>query len=164
MAGKGIDLGNLPIYVSKDNYLLFFNQQEKQETTKNRAVLKTDYQRFIWAFVLGIRLGTRIPLGKNRESSFKWQYIPQETRALIIGLTLQEMYGDNPEKIKEDVNDSDGNNTFNEHLRQAIEEYANAGFSVIRQRALIDPTYIENFEAVVHDILFDEPPFSASST
>ena len=65
MASNIIDLGSLSINVTKENYDLFFNQQAKQETKKNRAVFKTDYQRFIWAFVLGIKTG-KSPKKRNK--------------------------------------------------------------------------------------------------
>ena len=152
MAITGIDLGNPPINVSEDNYKIFFNQQAKQETTKNRVVFKTDYQRFIWAFVLGIRNGERLPLVGKKASSFKWQVIPQDSRTMILGLTIQELYKDNPTAIKEDIEKSEGN-SFNDSIRHAIEEYANAGFVEIRKKQITNPAYIENFDDVIEDIL-----------
>lgn len=148
---REIDLGNLPINVSVDNYNKYFNQQEKQESKTNRVVFQYDYQRFIWAFVLGIKKGIRTPLDKKK-SSFKWQVIPSDSRSLLMGLVLQELYKDNPDQIKVDLKNAT-DNSFNDQIRQAIEEYANTGFDEITVKTIYNPTYIEDFEAVVEDIL-----------
>lgn len=152
MASSIIDLGSLSINVTREHYELFFNQQAKQETKKNRAVFKTDYQRFIWAFVLGIKSGKRVELDKQKESSFKWSNIPADSRSLIMGLTIQELYKDNPKKLKEDL-ESKGSDGLSAYIRKCIEEYANAGFYEIRKKTIYNEFYIEDFEAVVTDIL-----------
>jgi len=152
MAVNEIDLGNVPIFVTREHYELFFNQQAKQETKSNRAVFKTDYQRFIWAFVLGLKAGKRIELDKQKESSFKWQYIPADSRSLLMGLTIQELYKDSPEALKQDL-EVKGSEGLSLAIRKAIEEYANAGFYEIRKKTIYNEFYIEDFEAIVEDIL-----------
>ena len=152
MASKEIDLGNLPINVAKENYDLFFNQQAKQETKSNRAVFKTDYQRFIWAFVLGIKVGKRTRIEGKKENSFKWGNIPADAKSIIMGLTLQELYSSSPDQLTNDL-ETKGSEGLSEQIRQAIEEYANTGFIEIRKKTIYNEYYIEDFEAVIEDIL-----------
>lgn len=149
-----INLGNLPIYVSEDAYLEFMNQKKSGDGRSGRAVFKYDYQRFAWAFVLGINEGKRKKIDGKKYSPFKWQVIPEDMKSMIIALTLQEVYKAKPEKLKTDLN-SMSEESFNTSLRTAIEEYANEGFTILQHKELDDPGYIEDFEAVVTDILED---------
>ena len=75
----------------------------------------------------------------------------------MIGLTLQELYKDNPEKLKEDFESAtEKNENLGKTIRLAIEEYANTGFSILDRRSREKPGYIENIEYVVEDILSDK--------
>ena len=75
----------------------------------------------------------------------------------MIGLTLQEMYKNNPDQLKTDFeNASNNNENLGRQIRTAIEEYANTGFSIIDRRGKEKPGYIENIEYVVEDILSDK--------
>lgn len=149
-----INLGNLSINVSEDAYLAFMNQKNSADGRASRAVFKFDYQRFAWAFVLGISDGKRKEIVGKKISSFKWNTIPDEMKTLLIALTIQEMYKDKPDGLKRDLNNL-SEEKFNTQLRTAIEEYANAGFTIMQHKDLDDPGYIDNFESVVQDILED---------
>ena len=149
-----INLGNLSINVSEEAYYAFMNQKKSADGRASRAVFKYDYQRFAWAFVLGISEGKRKELGKKKFSPFKWNIVPDEMKTMLIALTIQEMYRDKPEGLKIDLNNL-SEEKFNAQLRTAIEEYANAGFSIMQHKDLDDRGYIDNFESVVQDILED---------
>ena len=149
-----INLGNLSINVSEDAYNAFMNQKSSADGRASRAVFKFDYQRFAWAFVLGISKGKRKELSKKKCSSFKWTTIPDEMKTLIIALTIQEMYKDKPAGLKIDLNNL-SEEKLNAQLRTAIEEYANEGFIILQHKNFDDPGYIDNFESVVQDILGD---------
>ena len=149
-----IDLGSLPVYVSEEAYFTFMNQKQSGEGKASRAVFKYDYQRFAWAFVLGISEGKRKEIDGKKESSFKWQVFPDDMKIMIIALALQERYKDNPSDFKADL-DSMGEG-FNQELKKTIEEYANAGFHILLHKTLDDPGYIEDFEAVIKDIMSDD--------
>ena len=154
MMNNEISLGNLPINVSEDAYQAFMNQKESGEGKASRAVFKFDYQRFAWAFVLGISAGKRKEIEGKKESSFKWTVFPEDMKTMIIALALQEIYKDDPNDFKVDINTLGEN--FNLKIRTAIEEYANAGFHILQHKKLNDPGYIEDFEAVIKDIMSDD--------
>lgn len=144
----------MSIYVSEDAYLAFMNQKKSAEGRSGRAVFKFDYQRFAWAFVLGISEGKRKKIDGKKISPFKWQVIPEDMKSMIIALTLQEVYISKPGNLKSDLNSMSEDN-FNSMLRTAIEEYANEGFNILQHKELDEPGYIENFDLVVQDILED---------
>ena len=152
-----IDFGkSLDIFVSEEAYLTFMNQKESGEGKASRAVFKYDYQRFVWAFVLGISAGKRKEIEGKKESSTKWSGFSRDMQTMMIALTLQELYKDNPDSLKADINNSKTEEEFYQTIRTAIEEYANAGFHILQHKTLDDPGYIEDFEAVVRDILSDD--------
>lgn len=148
------------IRISADYYNTFMAQQAKGENKKDaRDVFIYDYQRFVWAFILGIKSGERKPLLGKTESAFKWQIINNRTEIarLIIGLCLQEKYGDNPKALKEDFEkQSKGELNLGEDIRTMVEEYANKGFEIIMNKTALNLTYIEDFETIVKDILDNE--------
>ena len=149
-----IDFGNSPIYVSEEAYLTFMNWKESGEGKASRAVFKYDSQRFVWAFVLGISAGKTREIEGKKESSTKWSEFPRDMQTMMIALALQERYKDNPNEFKADL-DSMGED-FNQELKKTIEEYANEGFNILQHKTLDDPGYIDDFEAVVRDILSDD--------
>lgn len=143
------------IRIQKDHFDFFFQQQLKGGKNE-RVLFKMDYQRFLWAFILGIKAGERVPLTSKTESAFKWEIIQRRPNMaqLMIGLVIQEKYKDCPEKLREDFeNAQSGDNPFSDELRIAVEEYANKGFEILTQKMLIDNGYIENVQSVVNDIL-----------
>lgn len=143
------------IRMEKKHYDFFCNQQLKGGKT-DRVLFKMDYQRFLWAFILGIKAGERIPLSSKTESPFKWEIIQRRTNMaqMMIGLVIQEKYKDNPEQLREDFENAESSeSSFSEELRNAVEEYANKGFEILTQKSLLDPGYIENVQSVVNDIL-----------
>lgn len=154
MTNNEINLGSLPINVTEEVYLKFFNQKASGESRTNRAVFVNDFQRFAWAFVLGINEGKRRELGKGKRSSFKWSNIPNDMKPMMIALTLQELYKNKSSSLKNDLNNMSEDN-FNIMLRNAIEEYANEGFYIIQVKQLSDSEYIESFDLIVNDILSD---------
>lgn len=154
MSNNEINLGNLSVYVSEEAYLAFMNQK-KTDGRAERAVFKYDYQRFAWAFILGINSGKKRKVEGKKYSAFKWGTIPEETKYMMIALVLQEMYASKPSSLKSDLNSMSEDN-FNAMLRTAIEEYANEGFTIlIHQKLVEDPGYIDSFDSVVDDILED---------
>ena len=74
----------------------------------------------------------------------------------MIGLTLQETYGDDPDQLKKDFEllSQKGEN-LGKDIRVAIEEYANTDFSILDCRRKEKPVCIEDIELVVQDILSD---------
>lgn len=157
-----IDLGESYKFNWEDEWFKKFgNKYEKGETTKDsRAVFQSDWQRFLWAFILGIYVEKRTPLQKKREyPPFGTEVFKNHNKILklMIGLTLQELYKDNPEKLKEDFESAtEKNENLGKTIRLAIEEYANTGFSILDRRSREKPGYIENIEYVVEDILSDK--------
>lgn len=149
-----INLGNLSLNVSEDAYLAFMNQKKKADGRSVRAVFKFDYQRFAWAFILGISEGKRKEIVGKKVSPFKWNILPDEMKTMFIALTIQELYKDKPDGLKRDLNTLT-EDKFNAQLRTTIEEYANYGFSLMQHKDLDEPGYIDNFELVVRDILED---------
>lgn len=143
------------IRIERDHYNFFFNQQIKGGKSE-RILFKMDYQRFLWAFILGIKSGERLPLTASTESPFKWEIIQRRTNMaqLMIGLVIQEKYKDNPERLREDFENAETTETsFSDELRIAVEEYANKGFQILFQKSLLNQGYIEDVESIVHDIL-----------
>lgn len=60
-----IDLGESTKFDIEDEYYKkFCNQLENEGTDarSRRTVFKTDWQRFLWAFILGIYVGDKTPL------------------------------------------------------------------------------------------------------
>ena len=75
----------------------------------------------------------------------------------MIGLTLQELYKDNPDQLKTDIEQaSEKGENLGRKIKLAIEEYANTGFSILDHRSKEKPGYIENIEYVIEDILSDK--------
>lgn len=143
------------IRIEKKHYDFFFNQQLKGGKSE-RVLFKMDYQRFLWAFILGIKSGERLPLSSPTESAFKWEIIQRRNNMsqLMVGLVIQEKYKDNPEQLREDFENAESSETsFSDELRVAVEEYANKGFEILTQKSILDPGYIENVQSVVNDIL-----------
>ena len=75
----------------------------------------------------------------------------------MVGLTLQELYKDNPHQLKVDYEEAFlQNENLGKKIRTAIEEYANTGFAIMAQRSRERPGYIESLEDVVSDILSEK--------
>lgn len=156
-----IDLGDSYKFNIEDEwYKKFCNQVAKEETRGTRAVFSFDWQRFLWAFILGIYVEKRTPLqNKTKNPPFGTEVFKNRSRILkiMIGLTIQETYKDNPDQLKTDFEEiSSKNENMGKQIRLAIEEYANTGFAIIDQRNRERPGYIENIENVVEDILSDK--------
>ena len=156
-----IDLGDSYKFNIEDEwYKKFCNQVAKEETRGTRAVFSFDWQRFLWAFILGIYVEKRTPLqNKTKNPPFGTEVFKNRSRILkiMIGLTIQETYKDNPDQLKTDFEEiSSKNENMGKQIRLAIEEYANTGFAIIDQRNREKPGYIENIETVVEDILPDK--------
>lgn len=156
-----IDLGDSYKFNIEDEwYKKFCNQVAKEETRGTRAVFSFDWQRFLWAFILGIYVEKRTPLqNKTKNPPFGTEVFKNRSRILkiMIGLTIQETYKDNPDQLKTDFEEiSAKNENMGKQIRIAIEEYANTGFAIIDQRNREKPGYIENIENVVDDILSDK--------
>ncbi len=156
-----IDIGTSKFNIDDEWYNKFCNKYEKDETTKNsRAVFRFDWQRFLWAFILGISAEKRTPLTqKTKNPPFGKEVFNGCSKILktMIALTLQELYKDNPDDLKKDfeVATENGEN-LGRKIKVAIEEYANTGFSILDRRGREMPGYIENLEYVVEDILSDK--------
>ncbi len=156
-----IDLGDSYKFNIEDEwYKKFCNQVAKEETRGTRAVFSFDWQRFLWAFILGIYVEKRTPLqNKTKNPPFGTEVFKNRSRILkiMIGLTIQETYKHNPDQLKTDFEEiSSKNENMGKQIRLAIEEYANTGFAIIDQRNREKPGYIENIETVVEDILSDK--------
>ena len=119
-----------------------------------------NWQRFLWAFILGIYVGKRMPLeSKAKNPPFGTEVFKNRSKILrlMIGLTLQENYGDDPDQLKKDFERlSQKGENLGKDIRVAIEEYANIGFSILDRRSKEKPGYIEDMELVVQDILSDK--------
>lgn len=156
-----IDLGDSYKFNIEDEwYKKFCNQVAKEETRGTRAVFAFDWQRFLWAFILGIYVEKRTPLqNKTKNPPFGTEVFKNRSRILkiMIALTIQESYKDNPDQLKADFEEiSAKNENMGKQIRSAIEEYANTGFAIIDQRNRERPGYIENIENIVEDILSDK--------
>lgn len=153
-----IDIGTSKLNIDDEWYNKFCNKYEKDETTKNsRAVFRFDWQRFLWAFILGISAEKRTPLTqKTKSPPFGKEVFNGCSKILktMIALTLQELYKDNPDELKKDfeVATEKGEN-LGRKIKIAIEEYANTGFSILNSRGKEKLGYIESLECVVEDIL-----------
>lgn len=156
-----IDLGDSYKFNIEDEwYKKFCNQVAKEETRGTRAVFSFDWQRFLWAFILGIYVEKRTPLqNKTKKPPFGTEVFKNRSRILkiMIALTIQETYKNDPDKLKSDFEEiSSKNENMGKQIRLAIEEYANTGFAIIDQRNRERPGYIENIENIVDDILSDK--------
>lgn len=143
------------IRIAKEYYDFFFNQQLKGGKSE-RVLFKHDYQRFLWAFILGVKSEKRLPLSSHTESPFKWEIIQRRPNIsqLMIGLVIQEMYKDCPEKLRENFENAENtDDSFSDELRTAVEEYANQGFEILKQKSFLNPGYIEDVQSIVADIL-----------
>ncbi len=156
-----IDLGSSKINIDDEWYNKFCNKYAKEETAKNtRAVFQFDWQRFLWAFILGILVEKRTPLTqKTKNPPFGKEVLNgrNKIQKTIIALTLQELYKDNPDALKKDfeIATEKGEN-LGKTIKVAIEEYANTGFSILNGRGKEKLGYIEDLEYVVEDILSDK--------
>lgn len=153
-----IDLGESTKFnIAEEYYKEFCNQVEKGETKSSRAVFSYDWQRFLWAFILGVSAGKRMEIkNKTRTPPFGTEVFKNRNKILklMIGLSLQEMYQDNPDKLKSDFEEATANGeNLGKKIKLAIEEFANTGFAIMHMRAQEKPGYIENVEDVVEDIL-----------
>ena len=75
----------------------------------------------------------------------------------MIGLTLQETYGNGLDQLKKDFERlSQKGENLGKDIRVAIEEYANTGFLILDRRGKEKPGYIEDIELVVQDVLSDK--------
>lgn len=156
-----IDIGTSKFNIDDEWYNEFCNKYEKDETTKNaRAVFRFDWQRFLWAFILGISVEKRTPLSqKTKNPPFGKEVFNGCSKILktMIALTLQELYKDNPDELKKDFETATENGeNLGRKIKVAIEEYANTGFSILDRRGREKPGYIEKLEYVVEDILSDK--------
>ncbi len=156
-----IDLGDSYKFNIEDEwYKKFCNQVAKEETRGTRAVFSFDWQRFLWAFILGIYVEKRTPLqNKTKNPPFGTEVFKNRSRILkiMIALTIQETYKNDPDQLKSDFEEiSSKNENMGKQIRLAIEEYANTGFAIIDQRNRERPGYIENIENIVDDILSDK--------
>lgn len=156
-----IDLGESTKFNMEDEwYNKFCNQVAKGEKQSERVVFSYDWQRFLWAFVLGIYVNRRTPIqNKTKTPPFGTEVFKNRSKILrlMIGLTLQEIYKDDPTKLKADFEEaSESGENLGKMIRVAIEEYANTGFAVMEQRSREKPGYIEKLEYVIDDILSDK--------
>ncbi len=156
-----IDIGTSKFNIEDEWYNKFCNKYENEETTKSsRVVFQFDWQRFLWAFILGISVETRTPLmKKTKNPPFGKEVFNGRNKILktMIALTLQELYKDNPDGLKIDFeNATKKGENLGRKIKKAIEEYANTGFSILDRRGKEKPGYIENLEYVVEDILSDK--------
>lgn len=161
MTEEIIDVGSTKFNIEDEWYNKFCNKYEKDETTKNsRAVFQFDWQRFLWAFILGISVEKRTPLqNKTKNPPFGKEVFTNKQKILktMIALTLQELYKENPDALKADFEKaSENGENLGKKIKSAIEEYANTGFSILDRRGREKPGYIENIEYVVEDILSDK--------
>ena len=146
------------IRIREDFYLKFCNQTEKGENRSEREVFTTDWQRFLWAFILGINEGKRTPFKKGDKtySPFGFDVFKnkQKMLRLIIGLTIQEIYKNDIGELKEDFEnaETEGKNLGND-VKVAMEEFANTGFAIMMYKTSTIPGYIESMEEIVADIL-----------
>lgn len=149
------------IHIREEFYLKFCNQVQKGENRSEREVFSTDWQRFLWAFILGIKEGKRTPFKKGEKTYTPFGFDvfknKQKMLRLIIGLTLQELYKDNTNKLKEDFEtaETEGRN-FGTDIKLAMEEFANTGFAKMIYKTATIPGYIESMEEIVADILDKE--------
>lgn len=156
-----IDLGESYKFNWEDEWYKKFGNQVANaiNRTADRNVFKTDWQRFVWAFILGIFVEKRTPLqNRTKNPPFGTEVFKNRNKILklMIGLTLQELYGETPDQLKNDFEEaSENNENLGKRIRIAIEEYANTGFSIIDRRNREKPGYIESIEDVVADILSD---------
>lgn len=156
-----IDLGDSTKFNIEDEYYKkFCNQKEKGEERSRRAVFETDWQRFLWAFILGIHVEIKTPLrNKTKNPPFGTEVFKNKNKILktMIALTLQELYKDNPDQLKTDFEQaSEKGENLGRKIKLAIEEYANTGFSILDRRSKEKPGYIENIEYVIEDILSEK--------
>lgn len=156
-----IDIGTSKFNIDDEWYNEFCNKYEKDETTKNsRSVFQFDWQRFLWAFILGISVEKRTSLTqKTKNPPFGKEVFNGRSKILktMIALTLQELYKDNPDELKKDFETATENGeNLGRKIKVAIEEYANTGFSILDRRGRERPGYIENIKYVVEDILSDK--------
>lgn len=161
MVEEIIDVGTSKFNIEEMWFKKFCNKYEKEETTKNsRSVFQYDWQRFLWAFILGISVGQKTPLGeKTKNPPFGKEVFDKRQNILktMIALTLQELYKDNPDQLKTDFEQaSEKGENLGRKIKLAIEEYANTGFSILDRRSKEKPGYIENIEYVIEDILSDK--------
>ena len=64
-----IDIGTSKFNIDDEWYNEFCNKYEKDETTKNsRSVFQFDWQRFLWAFILGISVEKRTSLTQKTKN------------------------------------------------------------------------------------------------
>ena len=149
----------LEMRMEQQYYDYFCNQKARSgeiDKKSNRTLFKHDYQRYLWAFILGIKKGVRKPLSGKTAGSFKWEIIQRRNNVaqLMVGLVIQEKYKDNVDKLREDFEKcSEEGTSFSDALRLAIEEYANTGFDILMQKSLMNPGYIEDINIIVEDIL-----------
>lgn len=158
---KIIDVGSSKFNIEENWYNQFCNKYEKEETTKSsRTVFQYDWQRFLWAFILGIFVKKRTKLtNKTKTPPFGKEIFNGREKVLntMIALTLQELYGEKPDELKADFEKaSEKQENLGKTIKIAIEEYANTGFSIISQRGQERPGYIESIEDVVVDILSEK--------
>ena len=161
MARDAIDLGDSTKFNMDDEwYNKFCNQVERDDKRSERVVFSTDWQRFLWAFILGIFVGKRTPIqNKTKNPPFGAEVFKNRGKILklMIGLALQEMYKGEPQKLKTDYEKAtEKGESLGKDIRICIEEFANTGFAVINQRSIEQPGYIENLEYVIADILSDK--------
>ena len=156
-----IDIGTSKFNIDDEWYNKFCNKYEKDEITKNsRVVFQFDWQRFLWAFILGISVEKRTALTqKTKNPPFGKEVFNTRIKILktMIALTLQELYKNNPDELKKDFEvASETGENLGRKIKTAIEEYANTGFSILDRRGKEKPGYIENLEYVVEDILSEK--------
>ena len=64
-----IDVGTSKFNIQDEWYKKFCNKHEKEETLKNsRSVFVFDWERFLWAFILGISVEKRTPLTEKTKN------------------------------------------------------------------------------------------------
>ena len=77
------------IRIREDFYLKFCNQSGKGENRSEREVFTTDWQRFLWAFILGIFVGQRTPIqNKTKNPPFGTEVFKNRNKILklMIGI------------------------------------------------------------------------------
>ena len=81
-----IDLGDSYKFNIEDEwYKKFCNQVAKEETRGSRAVFSFDWQRFLWAFILGIYVEKRTPLqNKTKNPPFGTEVFKNRRNVIFI--------------------------------------------------------------------------------
>ncbi len=155
---EAIIIGNPSIRIQKEYYDAYFDQQNRATRRVERSVFEYDYQRFLWAFILGVSGGQRKELEGPTKVAFKWDVIEKrpEVANKMIGLALYANYDADASRLKTDylnmLEGEEGQSALGRVLRNSIEEFANAGFAIITDREVDEAGYLEDPQRILLDI------------